>query len=142
MHLKIIEFLNPYMKLAYHSAISGDETTTSTTTLLRESWRAGTQPSQDDATGPGNLVTLTESTQAVLEVTLSTTLANTNCKKGIEHIGVLDCDSIWCPKLDPVIQAIVLNEATKGWQLPVVPPAVLAGCNCSPHGNHRDCGGG
>ena len=24
-----------------------------------------------------------------------------------------DCDSIWCPKLDPVIPTIVPNEATK-----------------------------
>ena len=40
-------------------------------------------------------------------------LANTNLKKQVEHIGVSDCDSMWCSKLDPVIQAIMLNEATK-----------------------------
>lgn len=34
-------------------------------------------------------------------------------KKQVECIGLLDCDSIWYPKLNPVIQVIMLNEATK-----------------------------
>ena len=34
-------------------------------------------------------------------------------KRGIERIGVPNCNNIRCPKLDPVIQAIVPNEAIK-----------------------------
>ena len=115
--------------------MSGDESATSTASLLREMKdqiialttkveelehnQAGdsgltTQgEDEDDATGPGNLVTLTESTQAFLEAAFSATLANADRKKWVERIGVPDCDSIRCLKLDPVIQAIVPNEATK-----------------------------
>ena len=40
-------------------------------------------------------------------------LTNADRKKRVDHVGVPDCDSNWCPKLDPVIQAIVPNEASK-----------------------------
>ena len=61
----------------------------------------------------GSLVSLSESMHAFLEVAFSTTLTNANHKKRVDRVDVPDCNSIWCPKLDPVIQAIVLNEATK-----------------------------
>ena len=112
--------------------MSGDETATSTVNLLREmkdqiaaltakveelhSGLTTQGEKEDDATGPGNnLVTLTESTQAFLEAAFyaSATFANADHKKWVERIGMPDCDSIQCPKLDPVIQAIVPNEATK-----------------------------
>ena len=115
--------------------MSGDKSVTSTASLLREMKdqitvlttkveelehnQAGdsgltTQvEDEDDAMGPGNLVTLMESTQAFLEAAISTMLANTDRKKWVERIGVPDCDSIRCPKLDPVIKAIVPNEVTK-----------------------------
>ena len=48
-----------------------------------------------------------------LEAAFSTTLTNADRKKWVDRVGVPDCDSIRCPKLDPVIQAIVPNEATK-----------------------------
>ena len=51
----------------------------------------------------GNLVSLSESMHAFLKETFSTTLANMDRKKQVSHVGVPDCDSIWCPKLDPVI---------------------------------------
>ena len=63
-----------------------------------------TQEEEDDAMGLGNLVILTESTQALLEAAFSAILANADCKRLIEHIGVPDCDSIHSPKLDPAIQ--------------------------------------
>ena len=53
---------------------------------------------EDDDNGPGNLVTLTESTQVFLEAAFSATLANADRKKRVERIGVSDCDSIRCPK--------------------------------------------
>ena len=68
---------------------------------------------EENAMGPGNLVALMEFIQAFLKASLSTTLANADCTKRVDHIGVLDCDSIWCPKLDPVILAVMPNEATK-----------------------------
>ena len=68
---------------------------------------------EDDDKGPGNLVTLTESTQVFLEASFSATLANADHKKRVECIGVPDCDSIRCPKLDSAIQAIVLNDTIK-----------------------------
>ena len=61
----------------------------------------------------GSLVSLSESTHAFLEAAFSTTLTNADRKKRVDRVGVPDCDSIRCPKLDPVIQAIVPNEATK-----------------------------
>ena len=61
----------------------------------------------------GNLVSLSESTHAFLEAAFSTTLANADRGKRVDRVGVPDCDSIRCPKLDPVIQAIVPNDATK-----------------------------
>ena len=116
--------------------MSGDETATSTVILLKkmkdqmtvliakleelEHNQAGdlgltTQgEEEDDATGSGNdLVTLMESTQAFLKAAFSATLVNTDHKEWVERIGVPDCNSIRCPKLDPVIQGIILNEATK-----------------------------
>ena len=115
--------------------MSGDESATYTASLLREmkdqitalttkveelehnQARDSSLTTQgeyeDDATGPGNLVTLTESTQAFLEAAFSAMLAYADRKKQVEWIDVPDCDSIRCPKLDPVIQAIVPNEATK-----------------------------
>ena len=54
-----------------------------------------------------------ESTHAFLEAAFSTTLANTDRKKSVSCVGVPDCDSIQCPKLVPVIQAIVPSDATK-----------------------------
>ena len=68
----------------------------------------------DNDEGLGTLVALTESTQAFLEAAFSSMLANADHKKQIEYIGVPDCDSIQCPKLDhPVIQAIVPNDVIK-----------------------------
>ena len=68
----------------------------------------------DNDEGPaGNLVMLTESMQAFLEAALSTTFANADRKKWVKCIGVPDCDSIWCSKLDPVIQAIMPNDTIK-----------------------------
>ena len=61
----------------------------------------------------GSLVSLSDSTHAFLEVAFSTTLTNADRKKRVDHVGVPECDSIRYPKLDPVIQAIVPNEATK-----------------------------
>ena len=61
----------------------------------------------------GNLVSLSESTHAFLEAAFSTTLANADRKKRVGRVGVPNCDSIRCPKLDPVIQAIVPSDATK-----------------------------
>lgn len=61
----------------------------------------------------GNLVSLSESTHAFLEAAFSTMLANAGRKKQVSRVGVPDCDSIQCPKLDPVIQAIVPSDATK-----------------------------
>lgn len=66
----------------------------------------------DDEGLTGNLVTLMELMQAFLETAFSSTLTNADRKKWVEHIGVPDCNSIQCPKLDPVIQAIMLNDAT------------------------------
>ena len=68
---------------------------------------------KEDEELSGSLVSLSESTHAFLEAAFSTTLTNADRKKRVDHVGVPDCDSIRCPKLDPVIQAIVLNEATK-----------------------------
>ena len=55
-----------------------------------------------------------------------------DCKKWVKHFGMLNCDSIWCPKLDPVIQGIVLNDTIKvnGYTL-ILPPPILVGCNIS-----------
>ena len=61
----------------------------------------------------GSLVSLLESTHAFLEAAFSTTLTNADRKGRVDRVGVPDCDSIRCPKLDPVIQAIVPNEVTK-----------------------------
>ena len=41
---------------------------------------------EDYAMGPGNLVALTESTQAILEAAFSAMLANIDNKKLVEHI--------------------------------------------------------
>ena len=61
----------------------------------------------------GSLVSLSESTHAFLEAAFSTMLTNADHKKQVDRVGVPDCNNIRCPKLDPVIQAIVPNEATK-----------------------------
>ena len=58
-------------------------------------------------------MSLSESAHAFLEAAFSTTLTNADRKKRVDRVGVPDCDGIRCPKLDPVIQAIVPNEATK-----------------------------
>jgi len=41
------------------------------------------------------------------------TLANANRKKWLDRIGVPDCNSIQCPKLDSVIQAVIPSDAIK-----------------------------
>ena len=61
----------------------------------------------------GNLVSLSESTHAFLKAAFFTMSANTDHKKQVSRVGVPDCDSIRCPKLDPIIQAIVPSDATK-----------------------------
>ena len=61
----------------------------------------------------GNLVSLSESTHAFLEAAFSPTLANADRKGRVSRVGVPGCDSIRCPKLDPVIQAIVPSDAKK-----------------------------
>ena len=46
---------------------------------------------------------LSGSLVSLLEAAFSTTLANADRKKRVDCVGVPDCDSIRCPKLDPVI---------------------------------------
>ena len=70
------------------------------------------QEEEDDELS-GSLVSLSESMHAFLEAAFSTTLTNADRKKRVDRVCVPNCDSIRCPKLDPVIQAIIPNEATK-----------------------------
>lgn len=65
----------------------------------------------DDATG--NLVKLSESTKSFLEAAFSVTVANSDRKKRLDRIGVPECGAIRCPRLDPVVQSIVPNNAIK-----------------------------
>ena len=67
----------------------------------------------EDEVGSGNLVELSETTKSFLETAFSATVANTERKKWLDRIGVPDCDTIRCPKLDQVMQSIILNDATK-----------------------------
>jgi len=55
----------------------------------------------DDATG--NLVELLESTKSFLEAAFSVTVANSDCKKRLDRIGVPEYDANRCPKLDPMV---------------------------------------
>ena len=66
----------------------------------------------EDEDGSGNLVELSETTKSFLEAAFSATITNTDCKKRLDRIGVLDCDAITCPKLDQVMQSIISNDAT------------------------------
>ena len=67
----------------------------------------------EDEDGSGNLVELSETTKSFLEAAFSTTVANIDRKKRLDWIGVPDCDAIRCPKLDQVMQSIILNDTTK-----------------------------
>ena len=68
----------------------------------------GLKCEEDNTMGPGNSEALTESTHGASGSGLRM-LANAEHKMWDERISVPDCDSIQCPKLDPVIQAIVQN---------------------------------
>ena len=67
----------------------------------------------EDEDGSGNLIELLETTKSFLEAAFSATVANTDRKKWLDRIGVQDCDAIRYPKLDQVMQSIILNDATK-----------------------------
>ena len=54
-----------------------------------------------------------ETTKSFLEAAFSTTVANTDRKKQLDHIGIPDCNAIRCPKLDQVMQSIIPKDATK-----------------------------
>ena len=121
---------------AYFAMTQPEDTTTSTMDLLKEmkeqmvmltskvetlqqkqasdaSLMVQEEEDNEDDKLSGSLVSLSESTHAFLEAAFSTTLTNADRKKRVDRVGVRDCNSIRCPKLDPVIQTIAPNEATK-----------------------------
>ena len=67
----------------------------------------------EDEDGSGYLVELLKTTKSFLEAAFSTPVANTDSKKRFDRIGVPDCNAIRYPKLDQVMQSIILNDATK-----------------------------
>ena len=54
-----------------------------------------------------------ETTKSFLKAAFFATVANTDHKKWLDRIGVPDCNTIRCPKLDQVMQSIIPNDATK-----------------------------
>ena len=67
----------------------------------------------EDEDGSGYLVELSETTKSFLEAAFSAIVANTDCKKRLDQIGVPDCNVIRCPKLDQVMQSIIPSDAIK-----------------------------
>ena len=67
----------------------------------------------EDKDGLGYLVEHSETIKSFLEAAFSAIIVYTNHKKWLDRIGVPDCDSIRCPKLDQVLQSIIPSDAIK-----------------------------
>ena len=74
---------------------------------------AGDHEEMEDEDSSGDLVELSETTKAFLKAAFSGTVTNADRKKRLNQIGIPDCDTIKCPKLDQVMQFIIPNDAIK-----------------------------
>ena len=61
----------------------------------------------------GGLVQLTKTTKTFLEAAFSWTLSNVDRKKGVDKVGVPDCDQIRCPNLDGVLKTVLPKDTIK-----------------------------